>query len=349
VPLEQAQSPLLLQVRAQIQMAQGRIKDASDSLRQILLNHPNDEGTRQRLIQFLVDIKQPEDALRLAREGLSLAPGNSTMMELVVGLVRETQGLDAALAEAATMQRDPLNLPAARLLKGSLYMAARRYDDAIAAYKEELRHEPFTSLVLATAAALNRGGHEPEGLKLLRDWVAKQPDAAVSDALSAVDIAEHRLDLAEKNLEAVLTERPNDAVALNNLAWIYQQANNPKARELARRAYLLQPSPQSADTLGWILVKGGETHVGLLLVRRAAASLPHDPTIIYHLAVALKANGQSAEAAKLVTALLSSPAKFDERDAAMKLQTDLQAQLGSAMPVATPAAAPDPAPAQQQP
>jgi len=42
VPLEQAQSPLLLTVRAQILLGQGRVKDAADSFRQILLGHPGD-------------------------------------------------------------------------------------------------------------------------------------------------------------------------------------------------------------------------------------------------------------------------------------------------------------------
>jgi putative PEP-CTERM system TPR-repeat lipoprotein len=335
VPLEQAQSPVLLNVRAQIQMAQGNAKDAADSLRQILLGHPNDQQARQRLIQLLVETKQPDEALRLARDGLAQAPGNSTMMQLVVALVNSTQGMDAAQAEAAQLRRDPLNLPAARLLKGALYMVAKQYDKAVAAYQEELKTSPFSALVLATASAMSTDGHSDDAVALLRDWVAKQPDPGVSDTLAAIDITAHRYDQAEKNLLAVLAARPNDAVALNNLAWIYQEQHNPKARALAQRAYLLQPTPQSADTLGWILLQEKkDTPVGLMLVRRAAASMPNDPSVLYHLAVGLKAAGQSDNAAKLVTAVLNSPAKFDERDAAVKLQ----AELGGPPPTATAAA-----------
>jgi len=333
VPLEQAQSPQLLTVRAQIQLAQGRVKDAADSMRQILLSHAGDQGTRQRLIQLLVDVKQSDEALRLAREGLAQAPGNSTLMQLVVALVNTVQGMDAAQAEAAQMRRDPINLPAARLLKGSLYMVAKQYDDAVAAYQDELKQAPFSALVLAAASALSSDGHNDKAVALLRDWVAQQPDASVSDTLAAVDITAHRYDQAEKSLIAVLDERPNDAVALNNLAWIYQQQGNPKARALAQRGYLLQPTPQSADTLGWILLKEGNTQVGLMLVRRAAASMPTDPSVLYHLAVGLKTAGQRDSAAKLLAAVLASPAKFDERDDAVKLQADLGG------PPATPAAA----------
>jgi putative PEP-CTERM system TPR-repeat lipoprotein len=341
VPLEMAQSPLLLNIRSQILLSQGRVKDATDAMRQILLAQPGDQGTRQRLIQLLTETKQGEEALRLAREGLSLAPGNSNMMQLVVALVNATQGLDAALQEAAAMRRDPVNLPAARLLKGVLYSSAKRYDDAVAADREEMKESPFDALVLATAAALTAAGHADDGIAVLRDWVAQQPDATVSDTLAALDIDAHRYDMAEKNLLAVLAERPNDAVALNNLAWIYQHEKNPKARELAQRAYLLQPSPQSADTLGWILLQEGNANIGLLLERRAVSAMPRDSAVLYHFAYALNAAGQKESAAKLVTALLNNPAPFDERDDAIKLQAELG---GPPAPAAT-ASAPAPAPA----
>jgi predicted Zn-dependent protease len=258
------------------------------------------------------------------------------MMELVVSLVSITQGMDAAQAEAALLRRDPLNMPAAQLLKGSLDMQAKRYDDAVAAYQEEMKQEPFSALALATATAMSDAGHNEEGLALLRDWVTRQPDAAVSDTLAAIDIVARRIDQAETSLLAVLAERPNDAVALNNLAWIYQGKHDPRARTLARRAYLLQPTAQSADTLGWILLQEGNTTVGLTLLRRAAASVPNDPSVLYHLAVALKANGQREGAARLVTALLGSPVKFAERDDVVKLQ----AELGGAPPASPPAPAP---------
>jgi len=342
VPLEQAQSPVLLTVRAQIQLAQGRIKDASDSLRQLLLGHPEDQNTRQRLIRLLAETKQGEEALRLAREGLAIAPGNSTMLQLVVALVNSTQGFDAALAETEQMRRDPINLPTARLLKGALYVAAKRYDEAVAAYQQEMKEEPFNALAIATASALNVDGHPDAAVALLRDWVATAPDPEVSDELAAIDIGAKRFQQAETSLAAVLADRPNDATALNNLAWIYNGEGNPQARELAQRAYLLQPTPQSADTLGWILLQQGKPQVGLMLIRRAAAEMPNSAAILFHLAYALKQNGQRDNAAKLVTALLASMANlpFTDRDDALKLQAELGGAAAPAAAATTTTAAP---------
>jgi tetratricopeptide (TPR) repeat protein len=338
VPLEQAQSPALLNVRSEIQLAQGRVKESSDSLRQILLTHPEDQTTRQKLIRLLAQSKpQQEEALRLAREGLAQAPGNSSMMQLVVLLVNTTQGMDAAQTEAASLLRDPVNLPAARLLKGMLYVTARQYDDAVAAYREELKSQPFNFLAIAAATAMANAGHADDAVALLRDWVAKVADPTVSDELAAIDITQRRFDMAEKSLDAVIAERPNDAVALNNLAWIYQHNRDGRALATAKKAYLLQPTAQSADTLGWILLQQGNSHVGLLLVRRAAASMPNDPSVLYHFAYGLNEGGDRPAAVKLLDAVLKTPVKFDERDAATKLQADLGGPLPAAPGTSPPA------------
>jgi cellulose synthase operon protein C len=325
VPLELAKSPQLLGARAEILLLQGNTRDAADAYRQILLNNPGESAMRQRLIRLLVALKQVPEALRLAQDGLARQPGNSVMLQTVALLTLRNDGLDAALAMADAALHDPASLPAARLLKGGLYMAAKRYDDAAAAYAAEAREDPFSQLVITEAVALRAAGHPDQATTLLRDWVARQPDPTVSQTLAAYDIEAHQLDEAQSNLESVLAVRPSDAVALNNLAWIYQQKQSPKARDLAEKAYLLAPGPQTADTLGWILVQQGDVRTGLLLLRRALVQLKDDPAVQYHLAAALQASGQHDEASRLLTALLARPVTFNEKPQALKLQQDMAA------------------------
>ena len=125
----------------------------------------------------------------------------------------------------------------------------------------------------------------------------------------------------------MLAARPDDAVALNNLAWI-ASTTTTQALPLARRAYLLQPSAQSADTLGWILLQQGDRHVGLLLTRRAAASMPGDPSVLYHFAYGLSQAGERDGAVKLLDAVLRGPASFEERDDATRLLAELGGSPG---------------------
>ena len=64
----------------------------------------------------------------------------------------------------------------------------------MAAYREELKTEPFSALVIAAATALADAGRQDDGVQLLRDWVAKQPDPTVSNELAAIEIASRRYD-----------------------------------------------------------------------------------------------------------------------------------------------------------
>jgi cellulose synthase operon protein C len=326
VALEQALSPLLLTTRAQIQLAQDHKPEAADSYRQILINTPGDQITRRRLIDLMVALDKGDEAQKLTDYGLALAPGNSALLQVSAMLTYRLKGIDAALASVDKMLQDPINLPTARLLKGGLYMTAKRYADAAAAYGAEMGDMPFTTLVISQAGALRAAGRADDATALLRDWVARQPDPAVAESLASLDIEAHRLDEAEKNLGGVLATRPNDAVALNNLAWIYSQRNDKRARAMAQKAYLLAPGAQTADTLGWIVTQQGDAELGTMLLRRAAQQLTSDPTVQYHLAAGLKASGQRAEATALVTALLAKAGAFDERAHAQQLLAELTDQ-----------------------
>ena len=324
VPKAQAALPAVLGVRARLQESLGLDSEAQATLRQELAANPADLATRTQLAELLVRAKDPDGARAVLRQGLEALPGNPALLQALVGVDVRTGGLEAALVTAAALARDVTNLPAARLLKGGLYMSAQRYADAAAAYQAELKAGPSGALVVATAVALSRAGRPAEAQRLLQDWIQHEPkDVNAIRALSSLDLDNRRMAEAEKNLLAVLALQPNDPVALNNLAWIYQTRDDKRARAMAQKAYLLAPGPQSADTLGWILTRQGEGGIGLLLLAQAARTLPGDPAIAYHLAVALNGTGQPAKAAKVLTQLVNAPAEFDDKPAARKLLEEL--------------------------
>jgi cellulose synthase operon protein C len=138
-------------------------------------------------------------------------------------------------------------------------------------------------------------------------------------ALISNDLAGRRYPEAEKQLESVLEKQPNNAIALNNLAWLYHQKNDPRARTLAQKAWLLAPTAHISDTLGWILTTQGEAVLALPLLRQAARELPAEPTVQYHLAVALSEVGVREEAVGILRPLVAGTATFDEKEEAGRL------------------------------
>ncbi len=320
----QPPSPLLIAARARVLAAQGDTAGAEQAYRQIITQNPKDIGARSALIDLLVATKQTDAARQAILDGLKAVPGNTSLLQGLVAFDLRFSGLDTALATADTLAKDPANMPFARQLKGDTYLSARRYADAAAAFAAEAKADPVSTLVIRQASALNLAGKPDEARKVLTDWLAKQPDDMDAMLLQvSFDLAAKRLPDAEKTLRTILEKRPNDVPTLNNLAWVLQQRGDPSARTVAQKAYLLGPSPQVADTLGWILASQGQATTALPLLRQASQQLPTDPSIAYHLAVALNAAGQKDDAVSALRPFVTGPKDFEEKPAAKKLFDDL--------------------------
>ena len=125
--------------------------------------------------------------------------------------------------------------------------------------------------------------------------------------------------------EKVLSSEPNNAIALNNLAWVYFEAGNSEAEMLARKAYGFLPEHGSViDTLGWILVNKGSVDEGVDLLRRANDFTGGRAEVRFHLAAALLRSGQEDEARELLEQVLSTDETFASRDEAQRQLAKLQ-------------------------
>jgi putative PEP-CTERM system TPR-repeat lipoprotein len=312
--------------RARVQVALGNGPEAQKIYTQVLATDPGNLEVRIALLNLLLTANDLAGARDVVRDGLAATPGNPALLNAAVTLAARADGTDGALKEADALARDPGNAPASRALRGNVYMAAKQYDDAAAAYAAALKAEPSTPLAIDLSTALVAGGKTDAALRGLGDWVAAHPEDVIAlSALSGLEMNAKRGDDAVPHLQAVLARRPNDVIALNNLAWIYQGKGDPRALALGQKAYLLAPTPQTADTLGWILTQQGKAGEAVPLLQEALAGAPTDPAVAYHLATALKDVGQKDQAIALLKALAADPAAFDDKAAAQKALTELTA------------------------
>ena len=316
VPLQLAQ--------ARAQFASGALNDAKSTYRGILLLQPTELEARRALTEILINNKELPEAKALLMEGLRSSPGNLGMMTTVVAIEQRGSGLPAAVAAAEAFRADPVNMPAAAVLKGDAYVNAQRFTDAAAAYGQELKTTSVSAIALRQAQALAASGGTDQAADVLRTWMRTNPgDVDAAQLLASYDIIARRLPDAEKNLKLVLDKRPNDGQALNNLAWVYQQRGNGAARQTAQRAYLVAPSPESADTLGWILVTEGKPNEGLPLLQQALAGRQEDRVILFHIARAQNDLGRKDEALATLTRSLAPGVEFSERADAARLLEQL--------------------------
>jgi tetratricopeptide (TPR) repeat protein len=150
---------------------------------------------------------------------------------------------------------------------------------------------------------------------------ANPTDVASRSALASFYLEQKKYDDAIAEYTRVVAERPADAAALNNLAWLYQQKGDlAKARGLAEQATEAVPgAAETEDTLGWILLAQGEAGKALTYLSAASLTAPKNPDIQYHLAVALNRLGRTADAQATLETLLGSGVTFSDKAEAEKL------------------------------
>ena len=241
-------------------------------------------------------------------------------MAALLGLETATAGPEAALKLADELRRDPANMPLAALLKGDALMRAKRYKEATDSFLSEYKSAPSETLLMRVAVASVALGQDDQAAGYLREWLQQHPETPdAAQALAQLDLKAKRYADAEKHLAMVLAARPNDPLALNNLAWTYSQTGDKRARDAAQKAYLQAPSADAADTLGWIMVQQGDVKGAVSLLQQSSKLRPDDPAVTYHLAVALERDGQREEAAKLLRPIVEGAAAFAEKAEARTL------------------------------
>ncbi len=319
-PVESASLPAMLIARARMLVATGNPNPARDIYAGLVAREPNNLAARTGLIELLVARNDIDAARAISHAALRAGVGRVAALEAVVRLEARTRGAAAAAAAADQLVTDSTNLPFARSLKGDMFMSVQYFPGAVSAYAEQMRAAPSATLQARLAAALEANGQWDQALTQLRAWVAPHPDDLETlTALASLELSYKRVDDAIIHLNAAIQKQPNNAGALNDLAWAYQLKNDPRARDLARKAYLLAPTAEIADTLGWIMVTSGQANLAVPLLRQAAGAMPGNPTALYHYAVALNAAGFPRDASRVATAALEQPQNFAERRAAGQL------------------------------
>src|SRR5512139_920668 len=274
---------------AKLQAARNDQRAAKSSLAKAVAIQPDYYEALQGLAMLEMGAKKPEEALKIARDAQSRAP------------------------------RSPSGL----ILEGDIYTLQQKFKEAAQAYEKALALADMGPVQIKLHQALRRSGQVKEADGRLLEWLNAHPsDISTRYYLGEVYMQDRNFDPAIEHFKTVLRLAPQHALALNNLAWIYDQQGNSLALQTAERAYKLSPASSAAqDTLGWILLKQGQTNRSLSLLRQAASS--KDPTIHFHYATALAKSGDKDQARRLLTQLLASNRNFPESKEAEALLKEL--------------------------
>jgi putative PEP-CTERM system TPR-repeat lipoprotein len=302
----------------------GRTEDSLEYFRQAVRLAPEDVEPLRNLARAEVITGQYARAGETTEQLLRAAPDDAVGLELAARLALSQRRTDEAEALISRLERVAPDIAAVDVLRGDLAGMRNDLDTAIARYESAYAAAPTSGLVARLyTARVSRGDPGPEAV--LNDWLGKYPD----DAAIRMVRAQHAHSAGDSSVaigdyERVVELDSNNAIAHNNLAWLYEERGDGRALPTAQRAFDLAPdSPQIQDTYGWLLVEGGQLDNGVAILREAWEQAPEIGDIGYHLAEGLARRGERDEAREVLEKTLENDDDFPSRLDAERLLGEL--------------------------
>ncbi len=176
------------------------------------------------------------------------------------------------------MQKAQPKQAAGFLLEADIELSRKRPDAAIAPLRTALQLAPSSETAIKLHAALGAAKRGAEADRLAATWVKDHPrDTAFRYYLGDAALARKDFDAAEAHYRAVLEIQPNNALALNNVAWLMAQQKRPGALPLAEKANELLPNqPALMDTLAYVLALEKQPQRAVELQKKAMAQAPQN-------------------------------------------------------------------------
>ncbi len=230
---------------------------------------------------------------------------------------------DAAAARIAQLRKERPNDAGVATIEGDFRMTLGQYAEAAKAYDRAAALQLDGSIAVKSYRARIQGKLDNAAAPL-EAWLARQPDDFSAQRVLADEYLRtgNRARAIEK-YELIASNAAPNPIALNNLAWLYQQSGDARAEMTAKRAYQLSnAAPSVADTYGWILVESGKVAQAIPVLKAAAEAAPDQPDIAFRYAAALARSGDTQTAHHRLTSLLETHRSFaSEADARRLLQS----------------------------
>ncbi len=289
------QSPIVWRWLASVQYLQKNYKAAENSFQKVLVLQPDNVIAGAAMVQLKLRKKQLDMAKEYAEKLLAAHPKLPLAYE--------------SYADVAVMQH--------------------QFNEALKFYKKSQEIKPSPEVAVKIYKTWRIMGKPETGEKVLEDWLVKNPDdLKIRMMLAVIYQVQNKLEKAQKHYEYIVKKQPENISAINNLALIYDQTNDPRNIEFAEIAYSLAPDRANInDTLGWILLKSGDIERALKLLEFAVRADPANFNIIYHYAAALYENNYKKEAKRQLYMIVPVNKNFTERKEAEKLLEKVKNEL----------------------
>jgi tetratricopeptide (TPR) repeat protein len=294
----------VLSALAQVRLARQEwvgAQEVAENMKNITTNHT---AADEILGAALAGRNKYDESIQALQSAYASDPSGGRPMYALVRTYLSAGKRDQAIAFLQSVLKASPSNAEAYVLLGSVQVVNNSLDQARNSFEAAIEKQPKNDMGYRALSGLYlQQKNNDEALKVVRAGLKEQPDSYVL-GLTLADILERTADYegAISEYESLLAKDPGSIVVANNLASLLTNNRTDKAsldRAQALAASLQKsPAPQLKDTLGWVDYRQGDYKAAVPLLQDAAAALPKDAVVHYHLGMTYVAVGQPEKASE---------------------------------------------------
>ncbi|MBA4177486.1 MAG: PEP-CTERM system TPR-repeat protein PrsT [Leptothrix sp. (in: Bacteria)] len=276
----------IMDAQGRAEVAAGDNQRAVSTFKKLASLQPRNPLPELRLADAYVATKDLEAAGNALRRAAQLQPGNVNVQRAQARLAMLDKRPDDALKIARDVQQKLPKDALGHNMEAEVEASRQNWAAAQAAYRASLQRAKTSETTAKLHTVLMAAGKAAEAERLSAEWTKANPkDAAFLYYLGDLALAQKKLDEAEARYRAVLEVQPENALAMNNVAWLLASQRKPGAVALAEKADALLPNRAPIlDTLALALEADNQLPKAVEAQKRAVALAPKDPGMSMRLA-----------------------------------------------------------------
>jgi len=323
----QPNSPELLDALGRVQLATNDHQQALATFNKLASLQPQSPQPHLRVAGVQLAMKDEAAARQSLERALKITPNLVAAQQQLIALDMAAKKPDAALATARTVQKQRPGEPVGFVFEGDIHAAQRNFDAAASAYRSALAKAPNQSeTAVKLHSTLRAANKTADAERFSQTWLKDHPkDARFLFHLGDLALFQRDYAGAEARYRATLEVNPDNAIALNNVAWTMARQGKPGALEYAEKANRLAPNqPVFMDTLGYVLSEAGQHERAIEVQQKAVAAQPDTPMFKLTLANIYIKAGRKADAEKTLQELAALGDKFNGQAEVARLLQSLK-------------------------
>lgn len=318
-----ADHPDMVELLGAAQLSAGQNQQAARTFARLATLQPQSPSPLNGQSRALLQMGQLDQAIATARKALEINPDHLDSLRAAALALSAAGRHDDAVALIRSYGQRHTRSPDPDELVGEVERQRGRYAAAAVAFAAAHQKAPSTRLAILTHGSWLRAGDADRAARFAAQWQRAEPKDANFLVHLAAEAQDRGGDAGLTEAEGLLTRSiaiaPDNAPALNNLAYVKLLRKQPGAVELAVRAVKLSDSdPYFLDTLALALAREGKYERALTAQRRAVQIAPESPALRFSLAKILAQSGDTAAARQELEQLTKRGNLGAEMDAEVK-------------------------------